>query len=84
MDLAEAVDAIRTTRSIKVDAINLVNFMVYLYLLCFDDVCMLSSLLFYLCLCRVLVDEVLMILTLMSARIPLIYFPCAAPKRRCP
>ena len=38
MDLAEAVDAIRTTRSIKVDAINLVNFMVYLYLLCFDDV----------------------------------------------
>jgi len=38
MDLAEAVDAIRTTRSIKVDAINLVNVMVYLYLLCFDDV----------------------------------------------
>ena len=35
------------------------------------------SLVFYLCLCRVLVDEVLMILTLMWARAPLIYFPRA-------
>ena len=74
MDLAEAVEAITARRSIKVDAINPVNFIVCLYLLCFDEVLLLlmllmcvcvCSLVFYLCLCRVLVDEVLMILTLM-------------------
>ena len=73
MPLAEAVEAITTRRSIKVDAINPVIFIVCLYLLCFDEVLLLllmllmcvCSLVFYLCLCRVLVDEVLMILTLM-------------------
>ena len=76
MDLAEAVEAITARRSIKVDAINPVNFIVCFYLLCFDEVLLLvvlvvlllmcvCSLVFYLCLCRVLVDEVLMILTLM-------------------
>ena len=73
MDLAEAVEAITARRSIKVDAINPVIFIVCLYLLCFDEVLLLllmllmcvCSLVFYLCLCRVLVDEVLMILTLM-------------------
>ena len=72
MPLAEAVEAITARRSIKVDAINPVIFIVCLYLLCFDEVLLLlmllmcvCSLVFYLCLCRVLVDEVLMILTLM-------------------
>ena len=74
MPLAEAVEAITARRSIKVDAINPVNFIVCFYLLCFDEVLLLllllllmcvCSLVFYLCLCRVLVDEVLMILTLM-------------------
>ena len=72
MDLAEAVEAITARRSIKVDAINPVIFIVCLYLLYFDEVLLLlmllmcvCSLVFYLCLCRVLVDEVLMILTLM-------------------
>merc|ERR1712072_689094 len=49
MDLAEAVEAITTRRSIKVDAINPVNFMVCLYLLCFDEVLLLLLLLSCVC-----------------------------------
>merc|ERR1719261_42655 len=48
MDLAEAVEAITARRSIKADAINPVNFMMCLYLLCFDEVLLLLLLI---CVC---------------------------------